>query len=157
MTTFAERSHPGVHLDAALELLLQTVGDPWDSMEQSLRDIPPGGLGAARTEASAAWHLWHACSVFRYHATLVIGDSRAAEWPPSPTQDASAEEVQAALKADVHRFVAWARANAETFAAMTIPHGQDRSPIEMLGVMSRHIVWHAAAVYYRARPRPANA
>lgn len=148
-------SAPVAPLDAALEMLLQTVDDPWESIDQALRDIPAGGLGDPWAEASPAWHLWHTFEVFRYHAARVIGDEGVAAWPAGPTQDASPEAVRLALRADVHSFVAWARANHNEFASMKIHHGQDKPPIEMLGVMARHIVWHAAAVYYRARPRPA--
>ena len=72
-----------------------------------------------------------------------MGAEVIASWP---SLSESLEDSVAMLDADADRFAGWCRANPSRVGR--VKHGDEMSFEEMMGVMHRHIVWHAAAVHY---------
>ncbi|MGP1345913.1 MAG: hypothetical protein ACTS3F_04490, partial [Phycisphaerales bacterium] len=63
--------------------------------------------------------------------------------------------LHAELSRNVNDFCDWlASQPAGRIANTTIEHGRPFTLPEFLNMMTRHIVWHAAAAYYRARQPP---
>lgn len=121
------------------------VDAPWESVAMTLAEHPAGTLGDPDEPGTGAWHLRHTAEVFRLHARHLIGPETDA-WPPVPSDPTAAIGT---LRADIDRLDAWAADGLH--ADTTVSYGHDRPASEMLGVMLRHIVWHAAAAHYWCR------
>lgn len=131
--------------------------------------------GSAAEEGSPRWHLEHIVEVFRLHATTASGgaivfDSATprsaaavgASPPPEEGSPATAmrsglganartEELLVMLERDVAVFVDWLRTlSAEQWTA-PFDYGRPMDLPEMIGLMTRHIVWHAAMIRARLR------
>jgi hypothetical protein len=118
------------------------VDAPWESIAMTLGEHPAATLGDPTEPGTGAWHLHHTAAIFRVHARHLIGASVDA-WPPVQAEPLAAIET---LRADLDRLEAWA---AEQLRPdMVISYGRDQPVSDMLGVMLRHIVWHAAAAHY---------
>ncbi|MCC5824429.1 MAG: hypothetical protein LAT64_14540 [Phycisphaerales bacterium] len=118
------------------------VDAPWESVAMTLAEHPADTLGDPAEPGTAAWHLHHTAAIFRLHARHLIGPETDA-WPPVPAEPLAAVQT---LRDDLTRLEAWA---ADGLHADTmVSYGRDQSASEMLGVMLRHIVWHAAAAHY---------
>jgi hypothetical protein len=107
---------------------------------------PPETLGNPAQEGSGAWHLQHAAQIFRHHARHLAGAAVVDAWPEPPGPDAGPAVAAAALLADTDRLLDWAHVALD--ADRTVTYGGDHTPAEMIGLMTRHIVWHAAAAHY---------
>lgn len=118
------------------------VEQPYESVAMTLAEHPADTLGDPEEPGTAAWHLRHTAEIFRLHARCVVGPEADA-WPPIPNDPTNAV---ATLRTDLDRFEAWASDNLRPNTV--IDYGGPRSASEMLGVMLRHIVWHAAAAHY---------
>ena len=132
-----------IRIDAALGQLLKTIDEPWESLGWTLEKYPPETIGDSSQTGSAAWHLMHIAEVFRIHAKAFMGADAVGQWPKMPSDVAGAGKM---VREDAHRFAAWCKANPNRVGRVV--HGQEQSFEEMMGVMLRHIVWHAAAVHY---------
>lgn len=132
-----------IRVDAVVGQLLKTIDEPWESLGWVLEKHPPGTMGDPRRTGSAAWHLMHIAEVFRIHAKAFMGGDEIERWPTMPDDGAGAGRM---VREDAHRFAAWCKANPNRVGRVV--HGQEQSFEEMMGVMLRHIVWHAAAVHY---------
>jgi len=127
------------------------IDEPFESIAMTLDQHPPETLGDPAEEGTAAWHLHHSAQIFRTHARHLIGPETDA-WPPVPNDAMQAVEM---LRSDADRVSNWACRNLDP--ATTVSYGQVHSVSEMLGIMLRHIVWHAAAAHYWCQwKRPAN-
>jgi hypothetical protein len=135
--------HP---LAPLLDELRSAVRAPWESVAMTLRLHPPETLGDPQQEGSGAWHLRHAAETFRLHARHLASDAVVDAWPGPPAPSAGPAAAADALRADADRLLAWAHERLDPGAIIT--YGQDCTPAEMLGMMTRHIVWHAAAAHY---------
>jgi hypothetical protein len=135
-------SHP---LADTIGQIRAAIDAPWESVAMTLALHPADTLGDPGIEGTAAWHLRHAATVFRLHAHHLVGPETDS-WPPVPPDTAGAI---ATLQADAARLTAWARDHLNP--STTIVYGQDHTASDMLGVMLRHIVWHAAAAHYWCR------
>ena len=128
------------------------VDEPWESVAMTLTEHRAETLGEPTEPGTAAWHLHHTAEIFRQHARHLIGPEVDA-WPPIPPDPIGAIDT---LRGDIDRLEAWAATHIRSHAM--IDFGGPRPASEMLGVMLRHIVWHAAAAHYWCcwkRPRPA--
>lgn len=126
------------------------VDAPWESIAMTLAEHPADTLGDPEEPGTAAWHLHHTAEIFRLHAHHLIGPETDA-WPPVPPEAIAAIAV---LRADLDRLEALAAEHLRP--DMVVSYGPDQSVSDMLGVMLRHIVWHAAAAHYWCRwKRPA--
>jgi hypothetical protein len=130
-------------VEALVEQVLMTIDEPYESLRMTIEKHPFARMGDPNQEGSGAWHLAHVCEVFRIHARAFMGKDEIASWPSMPSGLADQVEM---LKADAARFAAWCRANPDRVG--DVHHGEDLSFELMMGVMHRHIVWHAAAVHY---------
>lgn len=120
-----------------------TIEEPYESVRWMLERHPYETMGDPTQVGSGAWHLVHLCAVFRIHARAFMGAKAIEQWPEMPEGLGACIEM---LRADAHRFAGWCRANPERIDRVT--HGEEMSFELMMGVMHRHIVWHAAAVHY---------
>lgn len=118
------------------------VDAPWESIAMTLGEHPAATLGDPAEPGTGAWHLHHTAAIFRVHARHLIGASVDA-WPPVPAEPLAAIET---LRADLDRLETSATEHLRP--DMVISYGRDQSVSDMLGVMLRHIVWHAAAAHY---------
>lgn len=132
-----------IRIDAALGQLLKTIDEPWESLGWVLGKYRPQTMGDPTQTGSGAWHLMHIAEVFRVHAGAFMGAAEIGRWPSMPADVAGAGEM---VRADAMRFAAWCKANPDRVGRVV--HGQEQSFEDMMGIMSRHIVWHAAAVHY---------
>lgn len=131
-------AHPTPFADT-LAQLRAAIDEPWESVAMTLDLHPPETLGDPADAGSAAWHLRHTAEVFRAHARRLMGDA-VDDWPPLP--DAPTDAIDA-LRADVQSLTRWFADNPDP----TPIQGQE-SVSELLGIMLRHVVWHAAAAHY---------
>lgn len=144
--------------------LLATVTDPWESLTQALRDNDTAAFGHPTQPGTPAFHLHHTADVFRFHARKLITaiepettSSIPHHEDPIPLHGPwSPEAVLAELTTHAAIFADWLRSLPEgTLAQATIHHSdRDQPAPEFLDMLTRHIVWHAAAIHYRARPTP---
>ena len=136
-----------IRVQAVVGQLLASVQEPWESLRQTLDKHDWSDMGDGATVGSGAWHLLHIAEVFRIHAKAVMGADELDRWPAIElSSDAGVEHAGATVRLDVERFAAWCLEHPEQCGQVT--HGEDMPFEEMLGVMLRHIVWHAAAVHY---------
>jgi hypothetical protein len=56
--------------------------------------------------------------------------------------------VRDTLRTETERFIHWVETQAAEQLSQRFKYGHEMDTQEMLGVMIRHIVWHAAAVHY---------
>jgi hypothetical protein len=136
--------------DPALRLLRDAVTDRWESVDDAIRRHAQDTLGDPLTPATPAWHLRHIVEIFRVHAAAATrgGIVFAADIPADPAQ------ARNALLRDVDAFIDWV--DRQTLARLEEPieYGGPKSLEAMIGIMLRHVVWHAAAVHYRATGVP---
>ena len=132
-----------VRVESLVEQVLMTIEEPYESVRWMLERHPYETMGDPERVGSGAWHLMHLCEVFRVHAKAFMGSAEIERWPATPEGLGASVEV---LKQDAGRFAAWCRANPERVG--DVHHGEDMPFEVMMGVMHRHIVWHAAAVHY---------
>ncbi|MFK7882643.1 MAG: hypothetical protein AB8F26_00480 [Phycisphaerales bacterium] len=125
-----------------------SIDEPFESIRMTLDLHPADTLGDPADEGSAAWHLRHAAEVFRTHAHHLIGPETN-DWPPLPTDATKHLDAIETLRADAARVTEWASEHLDPSA--TVHYGRDLTVSDMLGVMLRHIVWHAAAAHYWCR------
>ncbi len=118
------------------------VDAPWESIAMTLSDHAGEDFGDPVQPGTAAWHMHHTAEIFRRHARHLIGPATEA-WPPVPADPLAAIET---LRGDLTRLEAWAADGLRPDAVVF--YGRDQSVSDMLGVMLRHIVWHAAAAHY---------
>jgi hypothetical protein len=130
-------------VDALVDQVLMTIDEPYESVRWMLDQHSYASMGDPQQEGSGAWHLMHLCEVFRIHAQAFLGADEIGSWPSMPGGLGSCVEM---LREDAGRFAAWCRANPELVG--DVHHGEDLTCAMMIGVMHRHIVWHAAAVHY---------
>ncbi len=131
-------------MDAALRLLRETITHPWESVDQVLREHGGKALGDPETPSTGAWHLRHIVEIFRKHVEVT---TRAhLKFPPDIPPDPV--HARHALLKDVDLFIEWVGQQPLSRRQETIEYGGPHSVEAMIGVMSRHIVWHAAAVHY---------
>ncbi len=136
-------SEHATRVDALVEQVLMTIEEPYESVRWMLERHPFETMGDPEQEGSGAWHLMHLCEVFRIHARAFMGEDEIGSWPSMP--DGLEGQVEM-LKEDAGRFADWCRAHPDQVG--DVHHGEDLSFEMMMGVMHRHIVWHAAAVHY---------
>jgi len=129
-------------IDAVIEQLLAAVREPWESLRQTLDGHAWVEMGDIDKTGSGAWHLMHIAEVLRVHAKAVMGEE-VDGWPAIERSVTGAGRM---VREDVERFAAWCLENPEKCG--DVNHGGAMSFEEMIGVMLRHIVWHAAAVHY---------
>ncbi len=132
-----------IRVEALVEQVLMTIDEPYESLRMTIEKHPLERMGDPNEVGSGAWHLAHVCEVFRIHAKAFMGKDEIDSWPIMP--DGLAEQVEM-LKADAGRFAEWCREHPDRVG--DVYHGEDLSFEMMMGVMHRHIVWHAAAVHY---------
>lgn len=132
-----------IRVEAAVGQLLKTIDEPWESLCWTLGRHPIETMGDPKHEGSGAWHLMHIAEVLRIHARAFMGTEEIERWPAMPTDVAGAAAM---VREDAYRFAAWCKASPQRVG--TVMHGEEQGFEEMLGVMLRHIVWHAAAVHY---------
>lgn len=132
-----------IRVEAALGQLLKTIDEPWESLGWVLNTYPPETMGDPKQTGSAAWHLMHIAEVFRVHAKAFVGAEEIERWPLMPSDVSEAGKI---VREDAHRFAKWCRLNPDRVGRVV--HGEEQGFEEMMGVMLRHIVWHAAAVHY---------
>lgn len=93
---------------------------------------------------TAMWHLRHTLEIFRIHcAAATHGEVRCDGDIP---QDASA--VRDMLLGHIDDFIGLARKQPPRRLAKSIFYGEQVTMPEMLGIMTRHITWHSAAIHY---------
>lgn len=147
--------------------LLQSIQaaalDPYESITQALRDNAERDLGDPQTPGTPAFHLRHTVEVFRYHARKAIAaidpsrvdDIPSDEHVPIPrTGDWSPQAALDDLADSIRVFNAFMRDQPDAVYTRTIEHGRTFTIAEFLTMMASHIVWHAAAIHYRATPPP---
>jgi hypothetical protein len=132
-----------IRVEALVEQVLMTIDEPYESLRMTIEKHPLERMGDPNQVGSGAWHLAHVCEVFRIHARAFMGKDEIASWPSMP--DGLVDRVEM-LKADAGRFAEWCRVHPDRVG--DVYHGEDLSFEMMMGVMHRHIVWHAAAVHY---------
>jgi len=139
---------------------------------------PAAAWGRATDEGSPRWHLCHILDVFRLHATTAsrgeltwldgasheaVPDDPTATGTIAPapdparatvTSDIAPAELVSWLERDLDRFVVWLQALPEEQWSTIFEYGRPLRLPEMLALMSRHIVWHAAMI--RAALRDAS-
>jgi len=130
-------------IQVVIEQLLASVIEPWESLTQTLNQHDFANMGDLDETGSGAWHLFHIAEVFRIHARVVMGAEAMEDWPIFERDVKGAAE---AIRADVERFGSWCLENPSE--CNDVVHGEEMDFEEMIGVMLRHIVWHAAAVHY---------
>ena len=128
----------------ALEILRATVVHPWESVERIVQLYGAADLGDPASPGTPGWHLRHIAEVFRLHASEVSRGALAFS-EPIPTAPAGVRDT---LRTDTERFIHWAETQAAERLSQRFEYGHEMDAQEMLGVMIRHIVWHAAAVHY---------
>ncbi len=132
-----------------MHLLRAAVDHPWESVVGALKQNPRADLGDPTQPGTGAWHLRHMLETFRHHAATVSPELE--PWPAVPF-DASPYAVADALMTDIDQFVAWWASRPPQSQQVRVHYGgrvMDLS--EMVGIMTRHITWHAAAVHYWCR------
>ncbi|MFW5653165.1 MAG: DinB family protein [Planctomycetota bacterium] len=127
--------------------------------------------GSASNEGSPRWHLRHTVEVFRIHARAAshghltwdagsaadgqahrmgpasdCGSLRSAAESLTFADDVPPAELVFVLERDVARFVEWLRLLPLDAWARPVTYGRELRLTEMLGIMTRHIVWHAAMI-----------
>lgn len=128
---------------------------PSESLLAALTNNPGVDLGDPSEAGTGAWHLRHILDLFRTHAAAAAPELE--PWPPVPFQ-ASPRAVADALLADIDQLVAWwANRPMEAGPVRVYFGGRSVDLQELLGVMTRHITWHAAAVHYWCRWRGVSA
>ena len=133
-----------------LDVLAQleaAINAPWESLAMTLDLHPFSKMGDPTIEGSGAWHLVHIAAVFRTHAMHVVGEAEMSKWGslPEPSEETLPIVVEMLIE-DCERFGHWCRSNPEL--CTTVEYGEEHTFEQMLGVMLRHIIWHAAAVHY---------
>ena len=146
--------------------LLATVCDPWESLTQTLRDSDTAAFGDPAQPGTPAFHLQHTVAIFRLHARKLIRAIAPEMEDCVPGYDApvpltgpwSPEAVLAELQTHAKVFATWLDGlEPGTLERTTLRHSErDQSGAVFLDMMTRHIVWHAAGAYYRARPLPGS-
>jgi hypothetical protein len=144
-------------LQMGLRLLRATVVEPWESVDQLIKDHGHRELGDPLTEGTGAWHLRHIVEIFRLHARTVAeglcGDAAcmgiappdapiplAGNWSPTAARNE--------LLADLDRFCTWLTTVPPDARARRFTYGSQTDLPRMLSTMLQHITWHAAAVHY---------
>ncbi|MDF1808890.1 MAG: hypothetical protein P1U42_04265 [Phycisphaerales bacterium] len=130
-------------INAVVEQLYASVNEPWESLKQTLDQHGCEKLGNLNETGSGAWHLYHIAEVFRVHARAVMGSDEIKGWP---ALEQSTEHAAKTIRDDVERFGEWCLDHPSQ--CTDVIHGDKMGFEEMIGVMLRHIVWHAAAVHY---------
>ena len=123
--------------------IMMAIDAPYESVKMLLDQHPCETMGDPEEEGSGAWHLKHMCEIFRVHAKAVMGETEVASWPSMPK---GLRACAMMLKEDAMRFTMWCMTHVHQID--TVTYGEEMSFEEMTGIMSRHIVWHAAAVHY---------
>ena len=144
--------------------LVAAVAEPWESMRQTIDQRDQRDFGDPASPPSPAFHIRHTVEVFRLHARKAISavgaDTDALGIPPydQPIPQGQAWSPGAAveeLERHVRVFAAELRRRpAHTLAYIAIEHGERFALADFIAMMTRHIVWHAAAAYYRAVQTP---
>ena len=144
--------------------LIATVSDPWESLTQALRDNDTQAFGDPTVPGTPAFHVHHAAIIFRLHARKLIAAIQPGTEDRIPSEEValpvdgpwSPESVLRELTTQAAALAEWLDAQGpEVIEKTTLSHSnRDQSAAEFLDMMTRHIVWHAAAAYYRARPLP---
>jgi hypothetical protein len=137
----------------ALQFLRGTVSDQWESLDQVLREHANVELGHPHLAGTGLWHLRHMVEIFRIHAAAASNGDLAfsGDIPhdPGPLRDM--------LIAHIDEFLAWAGAQTPKRLTRAVYYGDQITFPQMLGVMMRHITWHAAAVHYWVKWKAAGA
>tara|TARA_R110002073_G_scaffold118918_1_gene258678 strand:+ start:593273 stop:593713 length:441 start_codon:yes stop_codon:yes gene_type:complete len=130
-----------------LEQLEATITAPWESLSMTLDMHPFDQMGDPTIEGTGAWHLVHIATVFRTHAKHVVGEAETDKWSalPDPSTE-SLPMIVEVLMDDCQQFCQWCRTNPQK--CTDVQYGENQTFNAMLGVMLRHIVWHAGAVHY---------
>ena len=152
------------HLLTPLHL---AVLDPWESITWALSKRDAAPLGDPHTPATPAFHLHHTIEVLRLHARTVISHIDPANIDriphpddvpiPAPTDNAptplTPESALAELKHLLEVFSNWLESQPPRVLDISFTHGDRTLTLEdFIHMMARHIVWHAAAMYYRSKP-----
>jgi hypothetical protein len=126
-----------------LQHLRDCVTHPWESVDMALSLHTPRAMGDPADEGSSAWHIRHTLETFCLHVRHAT--SGEVETTDAGTAGGSGE-ARDALIAGVERFCAWA---AIQDPSRPVTYDTEMTLARMLGVMTRHITWHAAAAHYR--------
>lgn len=127
----------------SLALLKSAVDDRWESVAQVLDEHGGKDLGDGR-EGTALWHLRHLCEILRLHVRVASGGELKTDVPVPDSPPEIVVETRRSLLA----FIAWADAQPPHRWTAQFDYGRPIDLHEMIGVMLRHLVWHAAAVHY---------
>lgn len=123
--------------------IMMAIDAPFESVKMLLEQHPCETMGDPEEVGSGAWHLKHMCEVFRVHAKAIVGEEEVARWPKMPR---GVRACAMMLKEDAMRLIIWCIPRADRIKQVT--YGEEMGIEDMMGIMSRHIVWHAAAVHY---------
>lgn len=142
-------------MEVAFHLLRSAVDHDDESLMSALRRHPRADLGDPSEVGTGAWHLRHLLETFRDHAAIAAPELL--PWPSIPF-DASSLGMADALLSDVDQFIAWWAARPMESPPVRVPLGGRTIDLqELVGVMTRHITWHAAAVHYWCKWRAVDA
>ena len=136
-----------------LEVLRSTVIHPWESLDRIVDLYGQAELGNPQVPGTPAWHLQHIVETFQLHARTATEGELQFEALSSSAPSA----LRDTLLHDVERFIGWVNDQSEQRLLRKIQYMHEMDLQEMLGVMSRHIIWHAAAVHYLLRDQHAAA
>jgi hypothetical protein len=125
-------------------MLRTTVTDEWESLDQVLREHASVDLGHPHIAGTGLWHLRHTVEIFRIHAAAASNGelSYAGDIPQNPAA------IRDTLLAQIDEFIVWTGGQSAKRLRRPVYYGKQLSFVDMLGIMSRHITWHAAAVHY---------
>jgi hypothetical protein len=128
----------------ALQFLRATVSDQWESLDQVLREHGGIDLGHPHIAGTGLWHLRHIVEIFRIHAAALTNGDLA--FDGDIPHDASA--IRDMLNSHVDQLIAWVGKQTPTRLRRSVYYGEQITTAQLLGIMMRHITWHAAAVHY---------
>lgn len=127
-----------------LQLLRLAVTHEWESLDQVLREHGSRDLGHPHVAGTALWHLRHMLEIFRIHcAAVTLG-----EVPCDGDVPQDPQAVRDLLLKHIDDFIAWMLAQPPRRLSKQVFYGRQVSVDEMIGIMTRHITWHSAAVHY---------
>lgn len=131
-------------MQEALHLLRGAVTHEWESLSQVLREHGTKNLGHPHVAGTGLWHLRHILETFRIHCAAATGGEVdcSGDIPQEP------EAVRDLLLAHIDQFIAWVGAQTPRRLARPVQYGQAMLLLDIVGIMTRHITWHSAAIHY---------
>jgi hypothetical protein len=131
-------------VEATLALLRAAVTHEWESLDQVLREYAGRDFGHPHIAGTALWHLRHILEIFRIHCAAATNGEVVCEGdiPQEPQQ------VREVLLTHIDDFIAWAQRQSPKRLSRSVFYGTQVTIPELVGIMTRHITWHAAAIHY---------